>query len=152
MRNLKKNKQKMYYSMPSGSTVDIYETDDEGNTIYTNINGVDIPVVAASKVVYDKPVEFYANISFNSGETRMAEYGLDPSNYSAVISADKGKLPFNEQTIIWHKTEPGIIDDKWADETTADYRIIAVKTSLNEERFILKKRAESGDEVKPPSA
>ena len=72
----------------------------------------------------------------------MAEYGLNTSNYDAIISADKGVLGFNEQTLIWHTSEPLIDDYGQAIQESADYRVVAIKTSLNEERFILKKRVD----------
>lgn len=170
MRQLKKNKQKMFYSEPKNNkiydsngntlvndennyivsqmkdapepTEDIYARDEEGNIIYTNVDGELIPVLSETKNNYEPPTIFYANISFNSGETIMAEYGLNVSNYDAVISADKGKLPFDERTLIWHTSAPEIDDYGQAIPESADYRVVAIKTSLNEERFILKKRVD----------
>lgn len=170
MRQLKKNKQKMFYSEPKNNKVydsngnalvndnddfiisqmkdapepteDIYARDAAGNIIYTNVDGELIPVLSEVKNNYEPPTIFYANISFNSGETTMAEYGLNVSNYDAVISADKGKLPFNERTLIWHTSTPEIDDYGQAIPESADYRVVAIKTSLNEERFILKKRVD----------
>lgn len=140
MRTLKKNKQTLYYANYDGKTP-VYATDDDGNIITTKVDGVDVPVIDSYVSGYQEAVKFKANISFNSGETRMAEYGLDPGAYNAVINATKGELPFNEQTLIWHTSEPEYIDGVIAPES-ADYRVIAIKTSLNEERFILKKRVD----------
>ena len=140
MRTLKKNKQTLYYANYDGKTP-VYATDDDGNIITTKVDGVDVPVIDSYVSGYQEAVKFKANISFNSGETRMAEYGLDPGAYNAVINATKGELPFNEQTLIWHTSEPEYIDGVIAPES-ADHRVIAIKTSLNEERFILKKRVD----------
>lgn len=170
MRQLKRNKQKMYYSTPKTNiiydsngnklvdgdgayivsaspndpepTEDIYARDEDGNIIYTDVDGELIPVLSEVKEYYEAPTIFYANISFNSGETAIAEYGLNVSDYSAIISAEKGKLPFDERTLIWHTSQPEIDDYGHAIPETADYRVIAVKTSINEERFILKKRVD----------
>lgn len=170
MRQLKKNKQKMFYSTPKDNriydskgnalvnhdgdyivyrspnapedTEDIYAKDEDGNIIYTNVDGELFPVLSETKNNYEPPTIFYANISFNSGETVMAEYGLNVSNYDAIISAEKGKLPFDERTLIWHTSLPEIDDYGQAIPETADYRVVAIKTSLNEERFILKKRVD----------
>lgn len=170
MRQLKKNKQKMFYSSPKDDkiydsngnalinhegdyiiskipnapedTEDIYAKDEDGNIIYTNVDGELFPVLSETKNNYEPPTIFYANISFNSGETVMAEYGLNVSNYDAVISAEKGKLPFDERTLIWHTSTPEIDDYGQVIPETADYRVVAIKTSLNEERFILKKRVD----------
>lgn len=151
MRQLRRNKQKMYYALYTAQ-VPVYARDDDGNIITTVVDGDTVQVVDSYVSGYSAATEFKANISFDSGETRMAEYGLNVGDYNAVISADKGTLPFDEQTLIWHNSEPKYNDGVIVPES-ADYRVIAVKTSLNEERFILKKRAEYGKGSKPaPSA
>lgn len=170
MRQLDQNKQKMYYSQPKSikiidsdghilinnekdeiiyddlsgvePTEDIFVRDENGNIIYTNVDGVDYPVLSETINFYDSPTIFYANISFDSGETQPAEYGLDTSGYNAIISANKGELPFTEETLIWHKSQPSVDERGRALPETADYRIVAIKTSLNEERFFLKKRVD----------
>lgn len=171
MRQLKQNKQKMWYSNYQDDT--IYDSDGDklinhdgdiivshnpnypdptepiyaydsntGEPLNIVVDGVEIPVESETVTYYDTPTIFYANISFDSGNTVQAEYGLDTSNYNAVISANKGELPFNERTLIWHKSKPEVDDYGRAKEETADYRVVAIKTSLNEERFFLKKRVD----------
>lgn len=140
MRQLRRNKQKMFYALYT-EEVPIYATDDEGNILTTEVDGETVQVVDSYVSGYTETVEFKANISFDSGETRMAEYGLNVGDYNAVISADKGTLPFDEQTLIWHNSEPEYNNGAVVPES-ADYRVIAIKTSLNEERFILKKRVD----------
>lgn len=170
MRQLNQNKQKMWFSNyqdnaiydsdgnklvnHEGDTIvsynpnypdptePIYAYDENGQPLVTEVDGVEIPVESETVTYYDAPTVFYANISFDNGNTVLAEYGLDTSNYNAVISADKGVLPFDERTIIWHKSKPEVDDYGRAKEETADYRVVAIKTSLNEERFFLKKRVD----------
>lgn len=170
MRQLKGNKQKLYYSQPKSINIidsngnklvndkaeyivyseanpqpiteDIYARDENGNILYTSVDGVEYPVFSETKKYYDPPTVFYANISFDGGETKPAEYGLDTSGYNAVISVDKGKYRFNEETLIWHTSEPQVDEYGRALPETADYRIVAIKTSLNEERLFLKKRVD----------
>lgn len=150
MRTLKKNEQILYYANYAGE-VPIYAKDDDGNIITIVVDGETEQVVDSTVQSYGTAIKFKANISFNSGETSMAEYGLNPGQYNAVINATKGKLPFNEQTLIWHTSEPQYKDGLVIPES-ADYRVIAIKTSLNEERFILKKRVDDGEVKPPPSA
>ena len=161
MRVLRKNQQKLYYSLHDGSTPEYAHEEKyllteeekklltEGNdaiiidpVMMINVDGQDYMVVSGYKDGYTEPVEFKANISFDSGNTQVAEYGLDPSNYNAVISAEKGKLSFNERTLIWHKSPIQYDEQGNVKPESADYRVIAIKTSLNEERFILKKRVD----------
>jgi hypothetical protein len=150
MRTLKKNEQTLYYANYAGE-IPVYATDDDGNIITTPVDGIDEPVVDSYIQGYETPIEIEANISFNSGESVMAEYGLDIGQYNAVINATKGKFPFNEQTLIWHTSEP-IYSDGHVVPESADYRVIAIKTSLNEERFILRKRVDDGSGKPTPSA
>jgi len=161
MRQLRKNRQVLYYANYQGQKPVYAKEDSElltensKNLLTENglkliatipmtidVDGEKVVVVDAYKDDYSVPALFKANISFDSGETRLAEYGLNPSNYNAVISADKGKLPFDERTLIWYESELEYDDDGDIKPETADYRVIAIKTSLNEERFILKKRVD----------
>lgn len=147
MRALKKNEQTLYYANYVGE-VPVYATDDDGNILTQVIDGETVQVIDSYRQGYSEATEFRANISFNSGETAMSEFGLNPGQYNAIINATKGKFPFNEQTLIWHTSEPEYNDGVIVPES-ADYRIIAIKTSLNEERFILKKRVENDEKVTP---
>lgn len=140
MRTLKKNEQTLYYANYVGD-ITIYAKDEDGNILTTVVDGEVVEVVDSVVQGYEEPIEFHANISFDSGETRMAEYGLNSSQYNAIINATKGKFPFNEQTLIWHTSQPQFKEGVVVPES-ADYRVIAIKTSLNEERFILKKRVD----------
>lgn len=140
MRQLDSNKQTLYYSNYV-SEIPVYEFDEDGNILTTDVDGEEVEVYT-TRDGYTKPVKFKANISFDSGNTALAEYGLNPGDYNAIISADKGKLPFDERTLIWHKSEPQYDDDENVKPESADYKVVAIKTSLNEERFILKKRVD----------
>ena len=144
MRTLKKNEQKLYYANYTDE-IPIYALDEDGNVLTQDIDGETVMVIDSYIQGYSEVVEFKANISFNSGETAMAEYGLNPSQYNAIINAEKGKFPFNEQTLIWHTSEPQYDLQNNVLPESADYRVVAIKTSLNEERFILKKRVDMNE-------
>lgn len=161
MRTLKKNEQTLYYANYVGNQVAIDSEElftlENGNSLLTEDSEPMIADVSETididdesyilsesfEEVYSLPIKFKANISFDSGETQLAEFGLNPSEYNAIICAPKGKFPFTEQTLIWHTSEP-VIDRKTnrVRPETADYRVKAIKTSINEERFILKKRVD----------
>lgn len=161
MRQLRKNRQVLYYANFQGQKP-VYAHEDTNlltedglnlltedglalmgcRILTTDVDGEEVEVIDAYKDDYSVPAKFKANISFDSGETRLGEYGLNPSDYNAVISADKGKLPFDERTLIWFESELEYDEDGDIKPETADYRVIAIKTSLNEERFILKKRVD----------
>lgn len=141
MRSLKKNKQKLWYSTYTDQ-ITIYEKDEDGNIKYIDDGeGNQIPIEIGTKAGYSSPVIFYANISMSGGEVNPAEYGFDIGSYEAVIVITDKTLPIMEMSLIWHTTEPTIGIDGMADETTADYSVIAVKPSLNNVKYLLKKVA-----------
>ena len=161
MRQLRKNRQVLYFAQYEGQKPvyakdEAYLMTESGNHLVTEngsplvadilltteVDGEEVVVIDAYKDDYSVPAKFKANISFDSGETHLGEYGLNPSDYNAIISADKGKLPFDERTLIWHTSQLEYDEDGDIKPESADYRVIAVKTSLNEERFILKKRVD----------
>jgi hypothetical protein len=161
MRQLRKNRQILYFAQYQGEKpiytyADDFLVTEKGDYLITEsgqqlvshhimmteIDGEYVEVVDAYKDEYSVPAMFKANISFDSGETQLGEFGLNPSDYNAIISAEKGKLPFTEQTLIWHKSPVEFDEHGDVKPETADYRVIAIKTSLNEERFILKKRVD----------
>lgn len=134
MRQLRKNKRKLYYA----NFITVEDIDGGTTTLQ---DGTVIPIKKGQTQTYSAPIEFEANFGVRSGETFQSEYGLNVGDYNAVISAEKGILPFSEQTLIWHtENAPTVKIDGSAIPETADYKVIAIKTSLNEERFILKAR------------
>lgn len=141
MRTLAKNKQKMYYSLQVGE-VPIYETDEDGNIKYITIDGEQVPVETGEyELGYSEPVEFFGNISLSGGDSEVVEYGIDTSAYDATLVTDKEAVPLTETSLIWFQSEVGYKDTAKTivDGNTADYRVLAVKPSLNEAKYILGK-------------
>lgn len=128
MRTLNKNKQKMYYATLVDTVQEEY-IDEEGNGYPTG----------EPKNIYSEPVEFYGNIAMSGGEAEAQEYGLSLSDYSAILVASKNTLPINEQSRIWHTSEPTNDDNGYTDEYSADYRIVKISPSLNFDKYVLKK-------------
>lgn len=132
MRSLKKNKQKMHYAL-YGNSIPVYDyyVDSEGNKIPLDtgemING------------YYPPVIFYGNISMSGGESESHEFGIDKSQYSAVLVVDKGLLPIDETSRIWYETQPQLSDDGNVDGDSADYTVVKIVPSLNGMKYLLKK-------------
>ena len=138
MRTLSKNKQKMKYALYQEGNI-IYETDENGDIVYIEVDGEMVPVEASSKSNYANPVDFVANISTSgSGDATEAEWGIDKSDYNALIVANKGEFPFDEQTLIFHHSEPKFDEYGALEAESADYHIIAIRPSLNQVRYILK--------------
>lgn len=145
MRTLLRNKQTLYYALLDG-TLPEYELDSEGNKIVDYVDeetgetyyvetGVNTPV-------YSPAVEFRGNIAFAGADLLRQEYGISDENYEAVLVLNKNEIPITETSLIWYQTKPGtkVIDDvEYADDATADYRVLRSVPSLNNDRFILAK-------------
>jgi hypothetical protein len=133
MRTLKKNTQTMYYANQD-RVVPIYEyyEDEDGNLIPLD--------TGETKLIYGEPIEFKGNISLsNGGEVEVQEFGLDVSAYDAILIVQKDYVPISETTLIWFEN-PIIYDDeiqKVPNEFSADYRVLAVKPSLNSTKYVL---------------
>lgn len=143
MRTLKRNKQKMFYSL-QGEEIPIYETDADGNIIYyEDSDGNRIPLeTGETEIGYSKPVEFFSNIAMSGGEAEAQEYGLSLSDYNATLICQKGYVPITEGSLIWFKSEVGYkdIDKTILEPNSADYTVIKVSESLSFVKYILKAR------------
>lgn len=141
MRMLKKNKQKLHYSLfleerpeyaldEFGNKIIEY-VDEEGNEYYRE--------TGETERVYSLPVEFLGNISMSGGEAEAMEFGLNTADYEAVLIVNKGLLPIDESSLIWFESVPVINDNGLVDYVTADYSIIKISPSLNVDKYVLKK-------------
>ena len=137
---LASNKQSMKYSLQV-ERVPIYATDENGNVIYyEDSDGNKIPYETGEYTTgYSQPVSFFGNIAMSGGEVNSVEFGIDVSGYDATLVVDKGMIPIDETSLIWHTSEVGYKDTEKTivDGNTADYKVIAVKPSLNTTKYIL---------------
>lgn len=140
MRLLRKNMQSMKYSLQDGE-IPVYETDDNGNIIYIEVDGKRVPVETGdTDTGYTAPVDFEANIAMSGGEAEAQEFGLSIADYNATCIAEKDAYPITEGTLIWHKSKVGYkdVDKTIVDDLTADYMVIKVSESLNFVKYVLK--------------
>lgn len=138
MRSLKKNQQRLQYATYSDQ-IKIYERDENGEIVYVDADGIRTPVIISEQAGYNNPVSFYANIALSSGEAEAKEYGVNASDYEAVLVTTDKSLPIDELTRIWHTSKPKFNSDGMVDGDSADYSILAVKPSLNGMKYLLKK-------------
>lgn len=144
MRTLKRNKQKMYYAeFLIEDAEKVYDKD--GNPIISYIDedgNIYYEETGSTMLYYQEPVLFYGNIAMSSGEAQAVEFGVDVSAYDAVLVMNKSELPITETSLIWFDNEPTFIDapaNNVVDGNSADYKVIAIKPSLNETKYILKR-------------
>lgn len=140
MMTLNQNKQKLYYALLD-NVVPIYETDDDGNTIYyEDEEGNKIPLETGdTKITYSEPIEFYGNIAMSGGEVETQEFGLNLADYEAILVLGKNTLPITETSLIWQNTEPKFNIDGTVDKNSADYKIVKINTSKNYDKYVLSK-------------
>lgn len=152
MRTLLKNKQSMKYALQIGE-VPIYNRDENGEIIYEHYEDSDGNIIyyedengnktpsetGEYEIGYSEPHEFFGNIAMSGGEAEAVEYGIDVSAYDATLVMEKGVLPIDETSLIWFESEVGYTDAsmKHADGHTADYKVLALKPSLNFVKYIL---------------
>ena len=142
MRSLKKNKQKLYYATYSDE-IPVYETDEDGNIKYTEVDGELVPIQIGIMAGYNKPVIFYANIARSGGDAEVKEYGVNSTDYEAVLVTTDKSLPITELSRIWHTSEPQRRYDGTVDSDYADYEVLKVKPSLNSMKYLLRQLPKS---------
>lgn len=141
MRLLEKNKQDLKYALQVGE-VPIYERDEEGNIIYIEVDGQKVPVeTGETEVGYAKPVDFRGNIAMSGGEAEAKSFGVDISEYDAILLMEKDRIPIDETSLIWHMSEVKYADEQntIVDKKSADYTVKRVQTSINFTRYLLKR-------------
>lgn len=143
MNCLKRNKQKLYYSLLVGEQIQ-YELDRDGNKIIDWVDG-DITYYKETGIkepLYSEPVLFMGNIAFSGGDVERTEFGVDQARYEAILVLNRGEIPITETSLLWYQTEPEtkeIEGHVYADDSTADYKILKIVPSLNNDRYILAK-------------
>ena len=140
MRTLKKNKQTLYYANQIGTTP-IFQLDEDGNKIvYTDDDGNEYFLETGEyEPLYGPAYEFEGNIAMSGGESKEAEFGIDVSDYDAVLIVDKNAVEFTETTRIWHENEVAYIDSNMenSDGKNADYKVLKPSPSLNQPKYLL---------------
>lgn len=140
MRMMNKNKRTLYYALQDRE-VPIYETDESGYIRYIEIDGQQIPVeTGQTELVYSEPVKMLANIAFETNETTAQEFGVDVSDYDAIVVFGKDEYPLTETSRIWFESVPRYkdISETIVDGDSADYKVVSVRSSLNEGKAILR--------------
>lgn len=143
MRCLNKNKQKLYYALLVGKSP-VYKLDRNGNKIVDYIKDGKTYYVETgeTELLYSEPVAFKGNISFGGSDVTRQEFGISDDRYEAILVMNKDAIPITETSLLWYQTTPvtKIIDEvKYADASTADYRVLKITPSLNNDRYILAK-------------
>lgn len=145
MRCLLKNKQTIYYALLL-DTVPVYKLDKNGDKVVDYVDeetGETYYVETGVKMpLYGKAVEFKGNIAFAGADLLRQEFGISDERYEAVLVLNKEQIPITETSLIWYETAPEtkVVEGvEYADDATADYRVLRSVPSLNNDRYILAK-------------
>lgn len=106
------------------------------------MDGQKVPVeTGETEVGYSNPIDFRGNIAMSGGEAEAKSFGLDISEYDAILLMEKGRIPIDETSLIWHISEVKYVDEQntIVDRKSADYSIKRVQPSLNFTRYLLKR-------------
>lgn len=142
MRLLRKNMQPMKYALQDGE-IPIYETDEDGNIIYIEVDGQKVPVETGEYTTgYSSPVDFEANINNKLAEVLIKDFGIDDSTNYAQIVVEKDALPIKNGSVIWKKSEVKYKDEDKTivDEKSADYLVKGVADEGQSEDLFLLQR------------
>lgn len=141
MRDSRKNKCKELYIGLYHEEETVYEKDEYGNIVYTDIDGEHIPVEAGTKPsgyeIVEEPI--MANLAMSGGEAEAVEYGVKTSDYSAKFTTVDKTLPITETSLIWENM-PTVDVDNRADGITADWKVVKVSKSQDGVAYLLDKR------------
>jgi hypothetical protein len=118
----------MKYSLFNSSTPE-YERDEQGNIVYTEVNGQQVPVETGEEIpAYATPVDFKASISSELNEMHVKSYGVDQSSIYAELVTEKNLVPITVGTLIWVKSPV-----EWEDvgqtipkAESADYTVVGL--------------------------
>lgn len=91
MKALARNKQSLWYAIPTGTLTDV--TDE--NSLYTG----------EQTVAYATPVNVAMNISPATGRAVLEWFGI-ATNYDKVLVTDDMGCPITEDTILWIGIDP----------------------------------------------
>lgn len=120
MRDLKKNKQKMWYALYKES-VPIYELDDSGEPVIDPQTG---EKVETGEYIsgYENPMEISVNVSAGRGDAEVAAFGVN-AVFDRVICITDTSIPFTDTTLLWKETEPVYDNNGTVNPKSADYHV-----------------------------
>ena len=151
LRTSRKNKVDLKYSL-QGVTIPIYEVDSEGNVVYEEVDGVNVPVETGESFTgYEAPVGFTGNLQFYTGWNYPGVWGITLGNADAILLMDKNELPIDETSMIWYESTPktrevqvydsdqqAMVTKIVVDSDSADFSVSRIIPSLNQIRYVLK--------------
>lgn len=142
MKTQNRNKQKMYYALVDGLKP-VYEKDSEGNIVYIDVDGEQVPVKTGDyETKYSTPIEFSANISSTLASAAFKPFGIDNSANMATICCNKDYIPLEIGALIWRKSKVKYEDaeETIPDSSSADFVVKGIATEgLTNDLYLLQR-------------
>ena len=136
MRMARKNQRLLWYSVQKDES-ETYVRDKDGNVLYQEVDGEQIPITDGSTSDYGTPVQFVGTIQSAGGASEAVAYGVSVGSYSAKLLDVDGGLPIKEMSLIW-LSEPQVTFNV-VDVSTADYRVVSVPIPQSRTVYLLKR-------------
>lgn len=118
-----------------------YRLDDNGNKIIVDtIDGIDYyEEEGTTEEHYSDVKKFHGTIKLGGGNSTDTEFGLDLSQYSAVLVLAVKSFPITETSLIWVDSEPTQLPNGNTDPSSADYYVVKRSVGINTIRYALQK-------------
>lgn len=138
MRLQRKNKKWITYSL-FDRIEPVYKHDDNGNVVMDVIDGDQVPIEVGQRELYTKPKRKLVSFSTGGKSAIKEEYGIDDTDWNAMIMVELGKLYLDTQSIVWRNNSVTYREDGSVDPNSAEYRVVRVLPSNTVQRYLLQK-------------
>lgn len=141
MRFALKNQKTLYYALWHESQP-IYKRDKFGHRIVVAvIGGTDYyEEIGQEEEFYSAPVEFKGTILEGGNNAFDTEFGIDRSEYDAVLCLAVSDYPIDEKSLIWLDSEAKtILGTDHADTSNVDFYVRKKSKGINTVRYALKR-------------
>ena len=115
MKALARNKQTLYYALP---------------TTYTDVTDENGFYTGEQTITYATPVKAEMNISPANGRTALEWFGIS-TNFTHVLVTDDMACPITESTILWIGKEPTVTVNGVTKTTPHNHVVSRIAKSLN---------------------
>lgn len=138
MRLQRKNKKWITYSL-FDRIEPVYKHDDNGDVVTETIDGEQVPVEIGQRELYTKPKRKLVSFSTGGKSAVKEEYGIDDTDWNAMIMVELGKLYLDTQSIVWRNNSVTYREDGSVDPNSAEYKVVRVLPSNTVQRYLLQK-------------
>ena len=138
MRLQRKNKIYITYSL-FDRIEPIYKHDEYGNVVTETIDSELVPVEIGQRELYTAPERKLVSFSTGGKSAIREEYGIDDTDWNAMIMVELGRLNLDTQSIVWRNNSVTYREDGTVDPNSAEYKVVRVLPSNTVQRYLLQK-------------